>query len=582
VNSFTQEIHIITNADLAQINYNIHQFHESFSEECATQKSFTRSIRGVDATHVVLRGDLTRLNAESTSEFQTPEPQLRTDKLYRVQANDITGLSSQELLTLYRFLPLVLLGVDEKIIESYIYLSAIKDGGTENWGDLYGKEHLKVNGEEYWSKKVPNYSGDLPEKTKDLIKLKNDLPASELGMYFKGEVATVKNLYSGKEKEETAPIPPDTYISYIKDFGIMWGGIYISPPMTEREAKIRSYEDHEYNTKNKVVWTVASEDTLIGEVSILDFLYRLLSKRSEETKTTLSITVGELARKSGAIRRRQSSLGEGGFNTKAYHVIAIHYFPIGKGIGKSGENLTVGINRYIGGNIAYFSYDGKMEGTKSTAFLAGTNDANKMYQSMKKNLDKILDDTLKVDRNVAGGIVTDQGRTQDSGKSFPKNIILKYTRAKDDNGRSSSSDDTPLIDEGIPMFIKHIPYNGNSLFYGRKVLPLSMRISEAQHFLDYFGSLNPPTPAPLISSNISYSRPPLISDFDINKGLSSLSMAIGADGGITTEASYSSRQFVNVDITTHRDYLGANSSISRNSIVATEPNFRNAFGIING
>jgi hypothetical protein len=106
---------------------------------------------------------------------------------------------------------------------------------------------------------------------------------------------------------------------------------------------------------------------------------------------------------------------------------------------------------------------------------------------------------------------------------------------------------------------------------------MSIGIVEAKLFLENFGTLNPPTPCPLISSTVRYERGPLRTDFDIETGVSSISVGINAQGGITTTIGYDSRKFIVIDKSIARDYLGSSRAIVGSTIVNSEPNYANAY-----
>jgi hypothetical protein len=96
-------------------------------------------------------------------------------------------------------------------------------------------------------------------------------------------------------------------------------------------------------------------------------------------------------------------------------------------------------------------------------------------------------------------------------------------------------------------------------FAKRTLTVITGSIFETNLFLENINELNPQFQGPFVSTKVSYFRPPIIEDFQIEKGVQSISSSISNEG-VTTEISYSSKKFAKVDKTFIVESLGTQRS----------------------
>ena len=569
IDPMTQRIKILTNADVARINANISRKHGDFNEPCASQIQFTKSLKDVQATHVVLKGDLNQRDQEGGSDGYNSTPPMRRDKLYRMDVSDVTKLSKKELAYIYRFLPLVLLGIPAEIISYYIYGTMIYERTEgKDWGELYGESNDPLTGfhEDFI---VPDQTL-LRSKGEDDTKIKafwNDASSagSETGLFdIRNKGFTAIELLSDHHAQggKGAVVnPSDNYIPYIQDFAKLFGGIYISDAMNEKEANARVYNNTTRRGQTLDRIFAAPADAYISEIPELDFLVRILRRAKNRT----NITVGELAQKTGAIRnvtisdsrlrtfdvirQRNANTGIQGSN---FHMIALQNIAVGGDI----ENLPTNVSRYIGSNLEVIQHP-KPEriGTTKGFVVMGTKEFRPMMQSLRRNLEKLRQEALR--------------------KRYDY-ILVPFFKAENDNSVNEESAENPMADKGQPKFIRNLKAQ-ERCFYKRSLEVMSMGVTEAAHFLENFGTLNPPTPCPLISSTVSYERGPVRDDFEIESGVRSISVSVNGSGGITTTIGYSSRQFAKIDRAITRDYLGSSRAVTQSTVLDIQPDYKNAY-----
>lgn len=551
VDPLSQKIKVITNADIAKINTNIKSLNREIdNDQCATQMSYSETVKGIDAKHIVLKGDLNQVDLESGGDSNgNSEPVRRTDKLYRLAARDITKRSSDELNYIYRFLPLILMGLPNHVIEAYIFGTAVYEDETD-WGDLYGENDLKLDDESFWRKDAEVEDG-VSNRQKifwDAV-IANGPSYNFFDADTNGE--TAKLLYKLDDNGSRIDPTPvtDDYIPYMQDFAQMWGGIYISDAMNFKEAEARVYSTRT-KREQSVTTFIANQDSFISEYNELNFLTNLLQKGGNRSS---SVTIRQLAQNTKSNLTPSRTAGQSGANTdivgSRYHVIAIQKLSI-----PNIDELPQRLAREIGANLVKYNIPVFPNG--SNTFVLGTKGFKSLMKSMRKTFDRIL---------------------RDSTKKRYDYILLSYFKTKEDTAQPNNDNaENPFHDKGLPNFLRNIPAQ-EKCFYQRSLDVRNMSVSEAEFFLRNAGTLNPTTPCPLVTATIRYNRPPTISDFDIENGLSNINITVNGEGGISTTITYSSLKFVNIDPSISRDYLGSSNSINRTSIPSMEPNYKPSF-----
>ena len=141
-------------------------------------------------------------------------------------------------------------------------------------------------------------------------------------------------------------------------------------------------------------------------------------------------------------------------------------------------------------------------------------------------------------------------------KKVKDSLVAKYIKVDVDGGddNSSGGSEEPADILSLRNFQSKIKN-----FAKRTLTVITGPIFETNLFLENINELNPQFQGPFVSTKVSYFRPPIIEDFQIEKGVQSISSSI-SNQGVTTEISYSSKKFAKVDKTFIVESLGTQRS----------------------
>jgi hypothetical protein len=141
-------------------------------------------------------------------------------------------------------------------------------------------------------------------------------------------------------------------------------------------------------------------------------------------------------------------------------------------------------------------------------------------------------------------------------KKVKDSLVAKYIKVDVDGGddNSSGGSEEPADILSLRNFQSNIKN-----FAKRTLTVITGPIFETNLFLENINELNPQFQGPFVSTKVSYFRPPIVEDFEIEKGVQSISSSISNEG-VTTEISYSSKKFAKVDKTFIVESLGTQRS----------------------
>lgn len=522
IDPFTQRINIVSNSDIARINNNLLQNFENFqSTTSATQISLKKSIKDVESTHFIIKGDL-NFSGDNYRNQPDKNQRARKQKFYKLKEDFFErGLSSSDI-KLMKIIGPVLYSVDDEETLNHLVYGLFKSRDTLASGELYNKSNSSF---EEFEPKVgqgelfkPDWQRSLNEYSEENVN----------GFFDMARAAGAYRHFSVGDNGEKEPVESPQSVGYyqrVRDFMELWSGTFFSVGMTEREASQRSYIEQakfiggELNTFS---YDIAHKDDLIAQVPSLQFLFNLLNwaNNLSENGVKTDYTVGEIAE--FAVRSGDA------IGTGDYHVIA-----------------------------------------KRQLFGGASLDSNDIQRSILRNLFSFTD----VNSNKSYLVVTDQAQNyvlsvaSDAEKAFTREqrkvkdeMIVKFIKTQEESPSGEVGDASNIgggEETPTTLFLRNIQ-SRISKFATRALSIINVPISEAKVFLDNINEINPNFDGPFITTRVSYFRPPKRSDFDIEKGVSNVSVSI-SEAGIQTDIDYSSRKFAKVDTNFLQDYLGTST-----------------------
>jgi hypothetical protein len=510
IDPLTQQIHVITNADVARINtLLISQFSSFQNVAGATQISLTESIKDVSANHFVVKGDIDFSDINRNNNDKTPE-RMRKQVLYKLDADSLAGdLKKADIDLIKRIAPLIYEIGDEKSINTYIYALGLAYP-TDKWGTLYGIKEYRA--------------GDFEEKSKNEEEsapmwqqiLSDDYSNHDFVFYDTTKTVGGRKLYQGESSTVMARSASDAgYLQSIQDFMSLWAGTYFSAPMSKLQIESRQYQEQAkwmLGLDNSFNFVVLHGETFIGEVQELQFLYRLLKRIG--AKTTYRV-------KDIASKAYGNALGQG------------DYFLLGTRAMFGGGNFdSEQINRDIRSNFYLFDYP-----RNEIRYLIYTKDA----LNTVKRVEKACLDSFEKEK-----------------KKVKDKLVVRYSSYEPDSDPDNGSNEDEIHETPEIFSLRNIRSRVIN-FSKRGLTVISNRFAEMKLLLNKFNELNPEFSGPFITTDIEYYRPPLRTDFDMSKGVESISVAM-SDSGVTTSIKYSSRKFAEVDVAILKDMLGANAA----------------------
>lgn len=514
VDPFSQQIKIITNADISRINTNLVDRFSSFtSVSGATQISLKESIADIEATHFVVKGDLEYPNSNA-GDSDKKQPRSRKQVLYKLDNEALTqDLKKADIDLIKRVAPLVFTIDETETLDKYLFALGIQYK-TENWGDLYGINQYRAGDFE----KKAEGDEDNPAWQFSIL---NDLAGDSFSDAFYDLSRTIgaRPLYSGELGTVQAVTASEFgYFQNVKDFIQLWSGTYFSAPMSEKQVNSRQYQERAkwmLGLDNSFDFEIVKGDSYIGEVAALQFLFRLLKRIGAKT----TYKVSDIAK-----RAYKEAIGDGD-----YFLIGVRRMFYGSQI-DSDES-----NRLINESFWYYS-----DPSIKRSFILYTKEAQDVILKIEKACLKSFDDEA------------------DKVKS---KLVVRYVAVDPDEDPNEDSSQEELRDNAQLFFLRNIKSNVSN-FGKRSLTMIQNRYSEIKLFLENIGSLNPQFSGPFISTSVQYFRPPVRSDFDIENGVESVSVSM-SDSGVTTSVNYSSKKFAQVDLSILRDLFGASRNFTK-------------------
>ncbi len=533
VDPLTQKIKIITNSDISAINQNLNKLYSNFDNtEGAEQLTLTKSIKNVESIATVVKGTADIFKAEQQKGGGQGPPSLFKQRLYKLKTERITGtlLNVQDIFLIERVAPFLQLTKDTSLTDTYIFALAGVSNGTDKWGDLYGQEQYDY--QEKFRKPRLNKNGTKDRRWFKEMNEEND--AFNFKEFIAEDSPEAVRLVEGKIKGEKArknaiSASEDGYLQIVEDFIALWGGVYFSNPASNDRMDKRLYTNQVYAGDRTQPYTFAQYDgeESIANVDELSFLVNLIRRYAQKTgKRAKNLKVKDVAALTGA--------PQGGNDGR--YLIAVrnmNFF-------SDGVIQDVDFREQIENNYYFFS---SQEDSKD--FLALSPQGFSPAKFVANACNRAFDKQRKLTKDF---------------------IVTKYQLIQDSNDNDDKAEETssPTLN-----FLDHISSKVKN-FSKKSLNVFNSDYTETKAFIENINSFNPEFEGPFITTDITYYRPPKKADFDIQNGISAVSVSVGEDG-ITTSINYSSRKFAQIDTSLAKEYL------NESAITPFKNNSPNAF-----
>ena len=518
VDPLSQKIVVISNKDISQINtLLLNEFSNFTNTSAATQLSLTKSIRDVEANHFVLKGDLDSLNNSGNNKGgQQKPPRMRKQRFYKLKLRDNflnRGLNDDDVRLFELLAPLMYGVADEETLDLFVY-GLLETSASYN-GQVYSKdkhcdfkelvEREKINRNQVVEPNTPDWqkSWEQFEDADDEITLN--------GFFNYKNASGAYEQFSGGDPVATQPVtaPSSTQLYNIaRNFLELWAGTYFSVTMTENQIQQKNFDSQAKfagGLLNTFDFFPLKRDDLIAQVPELQFLFNLFKWANEQSEINIKTdyTVGEIADFA-----TKGALGSG---DGEYVMLAKRKFFQGVDIDAKE------VERQIKQNFLSFDVPEEFK-----SYLMVTKDATSSVESVIKKSEKAFKREQKKVKDI---------------------LVAKYIKVDldggDDNGSGGSEEPADILSlRNFQSKIKN--------FAKRTLTVITGPIFETNLFLENINELNPQFQGPFVSTKVSYFRPPIVEDFQIEKGVQSISSSISNEG-VTTEISYSSKKFAKVD-----------------------------------
>jgi hypothetical protein len=530
VDPLSQKIVVISNKDISQINtLLLNEFSNFTNTSAATQLSLTKSIRDVEANHFVLKGDLDSLNNRSGNNRggQQKPPRARKQKFYKLKDDFLRRGLNRDDVRLFELLAPLMYGVaDDETLDLFVY-GLLQSSSSYN-GQVYSKDiHCEFKEleekEQINRNQVVDSNPPLWQTTWEQFEAADEEITLNGFFNYKNAVGAYEQ-FSGGDPKLAQPVtaPSSTHLYNIaRNFVELWAGTYFSVAMTENQINQKSFISQAKfvgGLLNTYDFSPVKRDELISQVPEMQFLFNLLKWANEmsERDIKMDYTVGEIADFA-----TQGALGSG-----------------------NGEYVMLARRKLFDGVDI---------------------DANEVEREMKQNflsfdVPEDFKSYLMVTRNAESSV---QSVIKKSEKAFKREkkkvkdtLVAKYIKVDSDGGddNDSGGSEEPADILSLRNFQSKIKN-----FAKRTLTVITGPIFETNLFLENINELNPQFQGPFVSTKVSYFRPPIIEDFQIEKGVQSISSSISNEG-VTTEISYSSKKFAKVDKTFIVESLGTQRS----------------------
>lgn len=586
IDPLSQKIVIVSNNDIASMNRNLEARFGSFCEAGASQKSFTKSIRGVEATHYVAKGDY---GFGSGGGSQGPGEREGSTKLFRVDDEYLLGrIPREERGLANKFAPLFLLGIDSESIEQYVDCWHSVDGNSA--GNFYRfRRGIKVlKNKATWNdssaglnKEGKIWCAFIKENPSEVNRFMTTQEAIGLRSIINepNQVSTnYSQNYKNKCKAEDEMVPSSLgtnaseYLAFLEAYSKLYGGLYISYPMNFRYWQKCTFADIDSVSGGEIELFSAEASTKIIDIPQLSFIVKLITMSG---KSMPDLTVEDLANHAN-VNIERSPLGtvtkgiysqrnNGGTVGSRWYQMAIRKLPLGSYAGEFLSNIGTQFSQYIDSICHQTSIDlskveleaEELKELEQNNFIVFTNQTSTKVNKLARDVESMIEDIrkCKYEKTIRGEKIFQ------SAKSLINYIILHYKYPSQFGGKEGTGVDSSESESGEGKMINNIPCN-LPFFEKRSLQVFSGSRAEVKNFITNFGTFNPPTPSIMISSSVTYERPPQREDFALESGLSTLSAQVTTDG-ISTTINYASRNFAPLDQGIVKETIGNGSAIIR-------------------
>lgn len=505
INPFTGSIVVISNADIQKINNNVQSFFNNSSIEGAEQTSLVKSIKGVSCVHAITKGTINELPNGSSSSANFEKKRLRRALFFKLPADSLIDKIARDRKNkqlIARLIYLKILNLSDDVIDKFLFGLAQKED-TTSWGDLYNDQMIETA---TFEREPSSTNWDLEDNNYPTL---NGFDTSRtIGAY------PLEKASGGKAESASA----SGLLEIVDNIARLWSGVYISNSASESRISKRNFVSTEYS------FLYAKQDEYISNIPELSFLQTSIQQAGGDE----NLKVSDLASISGAVSRQNE-----------YHVIAFKNLWRGAS-GKQGiDNITDNVNK------SSLILEISENGNEGLYLLVNSQFAQTINGLSKLCIDKFNEEKKNTRKKVTLRYQVDDSSDQNS--SF-------------DDEQNGDSDESPQI-----YSLRHYP--GSSVnFASRDLKFIQGPYNEIEILRENLTNINPNISGPMISSEITYYRPPKRSDLDIDNGVESISVSMG-ENGVSTRIRYSSKKFLSYEDSVLVDYLGAkfNSTDPRQS-----------------
>jgi hypothetical protein len=525
IDPIDESIVITDNTFIRSINNNIESIYKgNINNLGATSLNVKKSCTEVTGRHFVVKSTDQQSTRQGESAENSIRPRRASASRFRKVFYDkskVEIIDKREKELLKRIAYLYGTGLDDYLIQLYLF-SLAKKYDPHNWTGqpekaFYGGK--KENGSTFIDKtkfiqvkKGENETKDTWEQDLidsqphnfDMTKLFGAFPNTRTVLETKNNVERiVPGVYPAA--------PPDKVRQFVEDFIFIAKGIFVSTPIQSiRRALGWDFTD----TRGLKIIGPFRSDEKVKTISELAPIQRLFDRVGGNQ----NITIDNLRLAAGQSK---------GLGKNAYYYIGIVE---NKEILVSPKfNQSYDIPALLEKNLYVFNYE-QQNKQSPQQYLVYTRDAEKIIN----NIEKVCLDAWNY-----------------TFESNLDNVVIRYIyrpiaerRGKDN---SQSQDPDPGSEE-VPTW-HSISHDFSNIKLSSKV-ELDFYegpIGDAVTVLNNINTVSKEQEGPYYEASVSYFRPPQISDLNVKNGFSSLSCSFAGDNGVTTNISYSTNKYQNVD-----------------------------------
>lgn len=525
-------IKIISNADISKINSSLVTRIATLSQLAgAEQVSYVKSLRGIIGRHIVVKGDLQN-HIFNPSQFENVnKPRKAVFKRVPIDGLFTQELDPKEYAFIRKVLYLIGIGVDESVIDKYLYALAQLEE-TAEWSTetllskvLYGRPHVEasemesVNSGGRWQEFVTENIATIDNLDGySLSKTVGARPLIREGTYDDTEPLAVQRTHRAISGSRAG------LYEFLRGINQLWAGIYISRPTSLDRINKRNYLDAaSYGGKMggqplSLTFVRVAADSYLSEIPELSFLQQAIVK-GYPTKSDLKIS--DLATAAGYTSSADS------WHTLAFRT---NFIP------ETEDDLQIGnLSKYINRNFYLVETP---DSSEPTLWLLYTSLAANVVTNVRRICEESFDNQI--------------GTTKSK-------VTVLYDLIKTDNSREDDGEDESDVEEQPKILsLKTIPTEIDDFERGELIF-INGDYLETSLFLEEMDEISPQTNAPLLSSEIKFYRAPIAADVDVESGVDSVTVSAG-DDGVSTTVRYSSLKYNEIDQSIIVDYLGRRNS----------------------